>query len=205
MSIDQMNSAPTTARGDRLDRFVMVWRAKALLFLGMRGAAKGVFLETVKRWPDDVLALNSLAYDALQSRQPAIALDYYARVLQLQPQASNAHFNHAFVAEELGQTEVAEQGFRAALRIEEKMDRAWYGLGLVLVRQGRLTEALDALKRNTKLQPMSPFGWYQMARVHVDLHQPEEARAVIRHLKGFEPKVAAQLERETGLKVASLI
>lgn len=204
MLIDSKNSAPT-ASGDRMDRFVMVWRAKALLFLGMRAAAKSVFLEIAKRWPDDVLALNSLAYDAIQSRHPAIALDYYARVLKLQPQVSNAHFNHAFVAEELGHTEVAEQGFRAALQIEEKMDRAWYGLGLVLVRQGRLDEALDALKRNTKLQPMSPFGWYQMARVHVDLHQPEEARAVILHLKGFEPKVAAQLERETGLKVPSLV
>ena len=204
MLIDPKNNAPT-ASGDRMDRFVMVWRAKALLFLGMRGAAKGVFLEMAKRWPDDVLALNSLAYDAIQSRHPAIALDYYARVLKLQPQVSNAHFNHAFVAEELGHTDAAEQGFRAALQIEEKMDRAWYGLGLVLVRQGRLDEALDALKRNTKLQPMSPFGWYQMARVHVDLKQPEEARAVILHLKGFEPKVAAQLERETGLKVPSLV
>ncbi|MEY3519944.1 MAG: hypothetical protein RLZZ177_659, partial [Pseudomonadota bacterium] len=187
MLINPKNSAPT-ASGNRMDRFVMVWRAKALLFLGMREAAKGVFLEMAKRWPDDVLALNSLAYDAIQSRHPAIALDYYARVLKLQPQVSNAHFNHAFVAEELGHTDVAEQGFRAALQIEEKMDRAWYGLGLVLVRQGRLDEALDALKRNTKLQPMSPFGWYQMARVHVDLQQPEEARAVILHLKGFEPK-----------------
>jgi len=204
MLIDPKNSAPT-ASGNRMDRFVMVWRAKALLFLGMREAAKGVFLEMAKRWPDDVLALNSLAYDAIQSRHPAIALDYYARVLKLQPQVSNAHFNHAFVAEELGHTDVAEQGFRVALQIEEKMDRAWYGLGLVLVRQGRLDEALDALKRNTKLQPMNPFGWYQMARVHVDLQQPEEARAVILHLKGFEPKVAAQLERETGLKVPSLV
>ena len=204
MLIDQKNSAPT-ASGDRMDRFVMVWRAKALLFLGMREAAKEVFLEMAKRWPDDVLALNSLAYDAIQTRHPAIALDYYARVLKLQPQVSNAHFNHAFVAEELGHTDVAELGFRAALQIEEKMDRAWYGLGLVLVRQGRLDEALDALKRNTKLQPMNPFGWYQMARVHIDLQQPEEARAVILHLKGFEPKVAAQLERETGLKVPSLV
>ena len=84
------------------------------------------------------------------------------------------------------------------------MDRAWYGLGLVLVRMGRLPEALAALKRNTQLQPMSPFGWYQLARVHVDLAQPEQARAVIRHLKGFEPKVAAQLERETGLSAAAL-
>ena len=205
MPIDPVDKEPSDARGARLDRLVLVWRAKALLFLGMRGAAKAVFLELLKRWPDDVLALNSLAYDSIQTQHPASALDYYARVLKLQPEVSNAHFNHAFVAEELGLTEVAEQGFRAALQIEEKMDRAWYGLGLVLVRQGRLDEALVALKRNTSLQPMSPFGWYQMARVHVDLRQPEEARAVILHLKGFEPKVAAQLERETGLKVPSLV
>ena len=49
---------------------------------------------------------------------------------------------------------------------------------------------------------MSPFGWYQLARVHVDRQQPEEAVKIIRHLNGFEPKVAAQLERETGLRIA---
>ncbi len=46
---------------------------------------------------------------------------------------------------------------------------------------------------------MSPYGWYQLARVHFDRQEPEETRKIIRHLKGFEPKVAAQLERETGL------
>ena len=58
---------------------------------------------------------------------------------------------------------------------------------------------MTALKRNTELQPMSPYGWYQLARVHMDRHEPEEARKIIRHLQGFEPKVAAQLQRETGL------
>jgi Tfp pilus assembly protein PilF len=56
-----------------------------------------------------------------------------------------------------------------------------------------------ALKRNTELQPMSPYGWYQLARVQIDRQEPEEARKIIRHLKGFEPKVADQLVRETGL------
>lgn len=205
MPVNKANTHSLDPIGLRVNRWLLVWRAKVLLFLGLHAAAKEVFLDMLKRWPDDVLALNSLAYDATQSRHLSIALAHYARVIDLQPLTSNAHFNHAFVAEELGQLELAEQGFRAALQIEEDMDRAWYGLGLVLVRQGRLAEALDALKRNTKLQPMSPFGWYQMARVHVDLQQPEEARAVIRHLKGFEPKVAAQLERETGLEVASLV
>ena len=40
---------------------------------------------------------------------------------------------------------------------------------------------------------MSPFGWYQLARVHVNRSEPEKARRIIAHLKGFEPKVAAQL------------
>jgi len=35
----------------------------------------------------------------------------------------------------------------------------------------------------------------------MDRQQPEEAVKIIRHLKGFEPKFAAQLERETGLEV----
>jgi len=69
----------------------------------------------------------------------------------------------------------------------------------VLIRQQRFDEAVAALKRNTELQPMSPYGWYQLARVHVDRSEPEEAAKIIRHLKGFDPKVAAQLERETGL------
>ena len=46
---------------------------------------------------------------------------------------------------------------------------------------------------------MSPSGWVQLARVHVDRDDPEAARKIIRHLRGFEPKVAAQLQRETGL------
>ena len=69
----------------------------------------------------------------------------------------------------------------------------------MLIRLGRLNEAVTALKRTTELQPMSPYGWYQLARVHIDRQQPDEARKIIRHLKKFEPKVAAQLERETGL------
>jgi putative solute:sodium symporter small subunit len=50
-------------------------------------------------------------------------------------------------------------------------------------------EAAVALARNTELQPMSPFGWYQLARVHVDRQRPDEAAMkIIRHLKGFEPQ-----------------
>ena len=90
-----------------------------------------------------------------------------------------------------------------SFELSPELDRAWYGLGLVLIRLHRFDEAVTALKQNTKLQPMSPYGWYQLARVHVDRHEPDEARKIISHLKRFEPKVAAQLERETGIFVSS--
>ena len=76
---------------------------------------------------------------------------------------------------------------------------AWYGLGLTLIQQRRFDDAVKALKKNTQLQPMSPYGWYQLARVYVDRQEPEEAVKIIKHLKEFEPKFAKQLERETGL------
>ena len=200
-----VNTTPPAAPGmGRRALFVQHWCAKIYLFLGMRSSAKLVFQDVLQRAPKDLLALNSLGFSAMHEGNFVLALTYFEQVAALSSESSNAHFNQAFVCEELGRLDDAERGFRAAIAIEEKMDRAWYGLGLVLVRQGRLEEAVVALKRNTQLQPMSPFGWYQLARVHVDLKQADEALVVIRYLKGFEPKVAAQLERETGLKVGNL-
>ena len=108
-------------------------------------------------------------------------------------------FNFGFVCERLGRTVEAEQAFRSAVTLDPALDRAWYGLGLSLIAQDRLAEAAPALETNTRLQPMSPHGWYQLARVHTDLGALDEARRIITRLRQFEPRVATQLERETGL------
>ncbi len=75
---------------------------------------------------------------------------------------------------------------------------AWYGLGLAHIQLGQWEQAVQALERNTQLQPMSPFGWYQLARAQWQRGEHESTRRIARHLRGFEPKVAAQLVRETG-------
>ncbi len=176
-------------------------QAKALLVLGLRNQAHGVFHEILQINPEDVLALNSVGFKELNDKRLVQALGFFERALVLTPTNANAHFNVGFVCEELGRSQEAEHAFRAAIQIDEKMDRAWYGLGLVLVRQQRFEESLVAFKRNTELQSMSPYAWYQMARVHMEMHEPNKTLEVMRHLNGFEPKVAAQLERETGLKL----
>jgi len=196
-SILSVNSS-TSSRGRCL---WLRFQAKVLLVFGLRAKAHGVFQDILRVNPEDVLALNSLGFNELKDRRLSEALEFFERALVQTPTHANAHFNVGFVCEELGRSQHAEQAFRAALQIDEKMDRAWYGLGLVLIRQQRFKESLVAFKRNTELQSMSPYAWYQMARVHMEMKEPDKALEVMRHLNGFEPKVAAQLEREIGLKL----
>ena len=117
------------------------YKAKGLLVLGLRSRATAVFQEILALSPNDVLALNSLGYDALTHGRMLEAAAYFETLVQQVPANSNAHFNLGFVCEALGRSEDAERAFRAALHIEEKMDRAWYGLGLALVRQRQIGRA----------------------------------------------------------------
>ena len=201
MSVNTHLSPVNSSAAFRSRCLWLKFKAKTLLVFGLRAKAHDTFQEILEINPADALALNSLGYEELNNLHLVQALSYFERALVQTPNNANAHFNVGFVCEELGRSQEAEVAFKAALQLDEKFDRAWYGLGLVLVRQRKLEESLEAFKRNTQLQSMSPFAWYQMARVHMELNQPDEALAVMRHLKGFEPKVAAQLERETGLKL----
>jgi tetratricopeptide (TPR) repeat protein len=175
-------------------------RAMALLTFGLRDAAEDAFSAMLARWPDDGYALASRAHLRASLGRRSQAIADQQRLVEVHPKRSAADwFNLAFMLDEAERHDEAERAFRRALELDPKLDRAWYGLSLVLIRQQRLDEAVDALKRNTELQPMSPYGWYQLARVQLDREKPEETRKIIRHLKGFEPKVADQLVRETGL------
>ena len=185
----------------RFDYWRLKLHALGCLLVGRREAAHASFSSMLALWPNDAYVLSSRAHLSAQMGRPEAALaDAQALTAAHPARSAGDWFNLAYLLDQAGRLDEAEAAFRRALALDPKLDRAWYGLGLVLIRLRRFDDALAALKRNTELQPMSPYGWYQLARVHMDRHDPEETRKIIRHLKGFEPKVAAQLERETGLQ-----
>lgn len=187
-------------KGRGFDWWLLKLKAMVLLMFGRRRAAEEVFGDMLAGWPDDPYALASRAHIRAQDGRRDEAIRDLQQLVQRHPERSAADwFNLGFLMESADRVEDAEAAFRRAVALDNKLDRAWYGLGLSLIRQHRFDEAVAALKRNTELQPMSPYGWYQLARVHMDRHDPEAARQIIRHLQGFEPKVAEQLQRETGL------
>ncbi len=154
--------------------------------------------------PDDALAMASIAYHRAQQGHNREALAMFDRVVALKPGDAEAHFNRGFLLQALNDHDSAMAAFDRALAINPDHDRALYGKALSLISTRRLEEAVPPLKKNTKLQPMSPYGWYQLARVQHELGRSEETQKVLDHLARFEPKVARQLERETGLKASTL-
>ena len=124
-------------------------------------------------------------------------------LIAARPDYAEGHFDRGFLLQELNDPEAAIAAFDQALKFNPDHDRALYGKALSLIGLRRHDEAIAPLEKNTKLQPFSPFGWYQLGRVQFDRGKPEKTQAIIEHLATFEPKVAAQLARETGLKPPS--
>ncbi|MDP2418393.1 MAG: tetratricopeptide repeat protein [Hydrogenophaga sp.] len=174
------------------------------MLLGRQHQALGLISRALQADPTDVQALASRAHVLAEQGEKPAALQALAQLVSVAPEHSAGWFNYGFLSEDMGLLEQAESAFQRAIALDPQFDRAWYGLALSLIRQRRLEEAITALKKNTELQPMSPYGWYQLARVHVERQESEEAAKIIRHLRRFEPKVADQLERETGLRAARL-
>jgi len=169
-----------------------------------RDLALGYYGKMLELDPGDPLALASIAFQTAQLGRRQEALAALDRLLAVTPEDAEAHFNRGFLLQDMNDREGAMAAFRRAIALDPDHDRAHYGLALSLISARRLEEALVPLKKNTKLQPMSPYGWYQLARVQHELGRTGETQQVLDHLARFEPKIARQLERETGLRASTL-
>lgn len=177
-------------------------QAVLLLALGNRSGALRRFAQMLQRRPADRYALASQAHVQVQLHHLDAAVASLQQLTHISgsgPQEAAAFFNLGYVLQQAGRHDEAGLAFRSALALDPVLDRAWYGLALVLIHQRQFPEAVEALKKNTALQPMSPYGWYRLVQVRMALGQPEKARKIIAHLRQFEPRVAAQLERENAL------
>jgi tetratricopeptide (TPR) repeat protein len=186
----------------RLRRWYWNQVAAWCLLFRLRDAAVECYGRMLALDPDDTLALASIGYQRAQQGRKREALALFDRVVALAPSDAEAHFDRGFLLQELNDHDAAIAAFRQTLALKPQHDRALYGLALSLISTRRLEEAIAPLEANTKLQPMSPYGWYQLARVQHELGRNERTQKIIDHLSRFEPAVARQLARETGLKAA---
>jgi tetratricopeptide (TPR) repeat protein len=149
--------------------------------------------------PRDAAVLAKVAFIRAESGGRPEAITLLQESLRIEPDSSNNWFNLGYLQQEEQRHEEALQSFERAIRLNPKQDRAWYGKGLSLIRLDRLEESIKPMREAIKLQPMSPYAYYQLAHVQLKLGQPEAVAKTIKRLSQFEPQVARQLERETGI------
>jgi tetratricopeptide (TPR) repeat protein len=89
--------------------------------------------------------------------------------------------------------EQAIEAFRTATRLNPKLDRAWYGLGLAHAALGNHEEAAKALHEAATLQPMNPHAWYHLGMAYHTLHNPEKVNEVVMHILRFDPRMTRKL------------
>lgn len=121
------------------------------------------------------------------------------KAIEVEPDYAPAWFNLGFLIQKREDHNEALRCFDMAIRFSEKMDRAHYGRALSLIALNRPEEAKAALQRTIDLQPMGPYGYYQLANLHHRLGDEKAYVQVVRRLHQFEPQLAAQIQRETGL------
>lgn len=183
---------------------VETWFQRQLATWAMLFKREDIALE---RWhrvralrPADPTVPATIAHLMAQRGDRPGAIEWLERSLELDANRAATWFNLGFLQQELGEHEQALVSFDRAIALDDKLDRGWYGKAISLIKLGRVAEAIPLLKRNTELQPMSPYGWYQLAHAYHRLGDPDRVAGVIRKLSQFEPKVAEQLQRETGVQ-----
>jgi Flp pilus assembly protein TadD len=127
MSVGLVQATETKNVASRSAVFWLRCKAKAFLVLGLRKQAGLVFREILALAPNDVLAINSLGYEALQNGRKQEALEFFEKLVLVSPQNSNAHFNLGFVLEALARSEDADFARRFAWK------KKWTGLGMAWV------------------------------------------------------------------------
>ncbi len=177
-------------RGRRMGWLLL---AQASTLLGMRASSVGCWWRLARLSPHDARVLGALAFLRAQSGRKLGALAWQRRLVALMPERADALYNLGFLLEAQQCHGDALQAFQAAVARSPGLDRAWYGMGRCLWRLGRPDEALVALKHNTELQPWSPDAYVEMAHIHAALGQTDRLHELVRHLQGFEPRVAARL------------
>lgn len=175
-----------------------VWRAwgQCCLLAGQQRAAKVAFWRGLHAGGQgQARAQASLAHLCAQQGSLVAALRWQRRALAVAPDTAAHHYNLGYLLEQRGDWHAAQQAFEAALALAPRLDQAWYGLGRALAAQGRLEEALAAQAENTRLQPLSPYGWSELAVLQWTLGQAEAAHRTVEHLAGFEPRAALALRQ----------
>jgi len=126
----------------------------------------------------------------------------FRQALILDPALTGAAINLADLHRSQGEEPLAEQALREALRHAPSSAPAHHALGLSLVRQRRLSEALAELARAAELEPQQAHWSYVQAIALFDTGHHDQARRVLRAALRRHPQDRELRQAEASFRAA---
>ena len=129
--------------------------------------------------PEELLAYYAqLGLAAFDHGRMAEALEAYALLRDLNPEAMEGWFNCGLVYQKVGQLEDALTSYREAIRLDPANAKSWCNLSSVLFESGQLPEAEEAARKAIELRPDYARAWDNLASVLGAVNRlPEAAEA----------------------------
>lgn len=178
---------------------LLYFRAQLFLFFKQHARALQELQSFLSQYPAHQRAWSTAGFLYAEKGRLPDAISAFERSLALNPDDAATLFNLAFALQRVHRHEDAIGRFERAIELQPNLDRAWYGLGLSLAHVGRHAEAAAKFQEAARLQPLNPYPRYQLAGAWFKQGEHEKVRAEYRRVKGFDPKIAAQISRDFGV------
>ncbi len=186
---------PASLRSSLLFRY-----AQFLTVFGLRARAHEFIELALQQNPRHQRAWTFSGFLNAEKGRFDAAIRDFEQAVALKPGDADSLFNLAFTLQRQGKHPEAIERFRQATQANAFLDRAWYGMGISMVKLGRYEQAAEMFAEAARLQPMNPYAAYQLAGAWFQLGQREKMQAEYERVRGFDPKIAAQMERDFGAR-----
>ncbi len=158
----RMNPTPTSS-------------ALALYQQGDVRGAKRAFLSILRKNPLSTDALYNLGVIAKDRQNYDAAIEYYERVISIDPAYVNAWFNLGGIFIDQARYDEAHERFQKVVSLSPDYANAWYNLGIIAAARGRRDEAIKYYQKALSIDPAFVNACYNIGLMLLEQKKYDEA------------------------------
>jgi tetratricopeptide (TPR) repeat protein len=140
--------------------------------------------------PDSAQMHQLLAHEEIKEGNTNGAIAQYRKAIAIDPHLPGIHFELADLlntSQDVNIKKQAEQEFRAALTANPLDEKAECKLGEIAAAKGDTKQAYDFYSKAAELQPADPDAKLGLAKVLIEMNQPDKAQALLQQTIQIDP------------------
>ena len=151
-------------------------------------AAEKKGLQITQQYPNAIVGWKALSVSQYRLGKLDQALLATQKLLDMQPDETDAHSRHGLILIGLGKLQEAEASFKLALQLSPRFADAHVNLGYICVQQGRFDEAIAHYQAAIELNPKIASAHSNIGVLELKAHHLRAAESSFRAALAVDPK-----------------